>query len=118
MSDLISRQAAIDAIYDCWIEGVEEDIIERIKNLPPVTQKSKTGRWKKAITRIKNHIMIHILQEPRYEVLYKRFLTYVVCFICEFAKENGMSQNKTLEAVANDILSMIKIGDFDEWEWK
>ena len=53
-----------------------------------------------------------------FEVLYKRFLTYVVCFICEFANENGMSPNKTLEAVANDILSMIKIGDFDEWKWK
>lgn len=51
-----------------------------------------------------------------YEDLYKSLLTYVVCFICEFAKENGMSPNKTLESVANDILSMIKIGDFDEWK--
>ena len=44
MSDLISRQAAIDACLDGFCACVN-DCVNEIKKLPSVTPKPKIGKW-------------------------------------------------------------------------
>lgn len=44
MSDLISRQAAIETFKDCAVNGVGIDgIVDALKQLPPI--QPKRGRW-------------------------------------------------------------------------
>ena len=43
MDDLISRQAAIDAVSDCGI------CIQRIVDLPSVQPERRKGRWRKGV---------------------------------------------------------------------
>lgn len=45
MSDLISRQAAIEALTGWETEPSDEDIVRELKNLPSVTPTERTGEW-------------------------------------------------------------------------
>jgi len=48
--DAINRKAALDAIYEHWLNGtvalrIIEEIQDSINALPPVQPKAKTGHW-------------------------------------------------------------------------
>ena len=50
MSDLISRQAAIEKISETiWDTAVANDVKTILKELPSVTPKRKTGKWIDAV---------------------------------------------------------------------
>ena len=48
----------------------------------------------------------------------RAFLTSIICEICDYAAENEMSPNETLKTIANNILSILKISNFDGWRKK
>lgn len=44
------------------------------------------------------------------------FITSVISQICDYAIDNGMNATDTLKTVANNILAICEIADFDEWK--
>ena len=59
MSDLIDRQAAIDAIMELTVVDEEFydfnsaliECVNKLKELPPVKHEPKQGKWKKVVTK-------------------------------------------------------------------
>jgi len=44
------------------------------------------------------------------------FLSNVIATICDYAVQNGMEPDETLKAIANMILSMLKISTYNGWK--
>ena len=46
------------------------------------------------------------------------FLTHIIAEICNYAVKNSMEPNDTLFAIADDIMRLLKVSTFNEWEVK
>jgi len=44
------------------------------------------------------------------------FLSSVIATICDYAVQNGMKPDETLEAIANMILTMLQISTYNDWK--
>lgn len=44
-----------------------------------------------------------------------KLMTDIISQICNYAIENGMKPTETLKTVANNILMITEISDFDKW---
>lgn len=47
-----------------------------------------------------------------------KFLAHIIAEICDYAVKNSMKPNDTLFAVADDIIRLLKVTTFNEWEAK
>lgn len=43
------------------------------------------------------------------------FMTDIIAYICDYAIENGLNPNETIEIVAKNLLFIHEISDFSEW---
>lgn len=46
------------------------------------------------------------------------FMTHIISEICNYAVANDMKPNETLNIVAENILAILEICTFDNWERK
>ena len=46
------------------------------------------------------------------------FMASVVSAICDYAVQNGMEPDDTLRTTANNILALLEISTFNNWEGK
>ena len=46
------------------------------------------------------------------------FMAHIISEICDYAVENKMQPNTTLKTVAENILSVLEISTFNNWEPK
>ncbi len=44
------------------------------------------------------------------------FMTHIICEICDYAVENGMEPNDTLQTIADNIKALLKISTFNNWK--
>ena len=46
------------------------------------------------------------------------FLTHIICEICDYAVNNGMEPNETIETIADYLKALLKICTFNNWKEK
>lgn len=46
----------------------------------------------------------------------EKFLVHIISEICTYAVENGMEPNDTLKIVAENLLALLEISNFNGWE--
>lgn len=44
------------------------------------------------------------------------FLTEIIAQICDYAVDNKMNTNDTIVTIANNILTIAKLANFDNWD--
>lgn len=44
------------------------------------------------------------------------FMTHIVCEICDYAVQNEMEPNDTLNTIADNIKALLKISTFNNWK--
>lgn len=44
------------------------------------------------------------------------FMAQTVTLICDYAVANDMSPNETIRTVAENLLKLVEISNFDEWK--
>jgi len=44
------------------------------------------------------------------------FMTNIICSICNYAVANDMSPNETIKIVAENLLAILEISNFDGWK--
>lgn len=44
-----------------------------------------------------------------------KFLSDIIARICDYAVDNGMPPTDTVKTVAQNLLALCKISDFDNW---
>lgn len=44
------------------------------------------------------------------------FMAHIIAEICKFSIDNNMKPDDTLETMANNILSLLKINTFNHWK--
>ena len=45
-----------------------------------------------------------------------KFMTGIICEICDYAVENDMKPSETLKIICENILALLDISDFDGWK--
>ena len=48
----------------------------------------------------------------------EEFLTRIISEICDYAVDNGMEPDDTLETVADNIRALLEISTFNNWQTK
>jgi hypothetical protein len=46
----------------------------------------------------------------------EKFMSEIIAEICNYAVKNGMEPNDTLNTIAHNILAMLEICTFNNWE--
>lgn len=46
------------------------------------------------------------------------FMSNIIARICDYAIENGLNPNETIEIVAKNMLIILEISDFSDWRSK
>lgn len=46
----------------------------------------------------------------------RNFLVHIISEICTYAVENGMEPNDTLKIVAENLLALLEISNFNRWK--
>jgi len=44
------------------------------------------------------------------------FMTHIICEICDYAVENGMEPNDTLNTISDNIKALLKVSTFNNWK--
>ena len=44
------------------------------------------------------------------------FMANIICSICDYAVANEMSPNETIKIIAENLLAVLEISNFDGWE--
>lgn len=45
-----------------------------------------------------------------------QFMIHIIGEICDYAKQNNMEPNETIQILCNNILAMLEICTFNEWK--
>jgi hypothetical protein len=45
-----------------------------------------------------------------------KFMSHIIEEICDYAVDNNMSPNDTMEIIANNLLTILSISTFENWE--
>ena len=45
-----------------------------------------------------------------------KFMSHIITEICDYAIDNNMSPNDTMEIIANNLLTILSISTFENWE--
>lgn len=43
-------------------------------------------------------------------------ITYIICTICDYAKENGYSVTDTVKTMGENLIAITEISTFDNWK--
>lgn len=55
---------------------------------------------------------------PTWHFVDTEFMAHIIADVCNYAVTNGMEPNDTLETVADNILFLLEISTFNNWEPK
>ena len=45
-----------------------------------------------------------------------KFMSHIIEEICDYAIDNNMNPNDTMETIANNLLTILSISTFEEWK--
>lgn len=45
----------------------------------------------------------------------EQFMSHIICEICDYAVQNGMNPNETLETIAQNIKDALTVSTFENW---
>jgi hypothetical protein len=45
-----------------------------------------------------------------------KFMSHIIEEICDYAVDNNMNPNETMETIANNLLTILSISTFENWE--
>lgn len=46
----------------------------------------------------------------------EQFMIHIICEICDYATQNNMEPDETIEILCNNILAMLEISTFNGWK--